>query len=86
MPRISGPRAQWQGPFRKDGGSGYEGSDPIWPRPVKSTDKPTLFVGDHAAPGATVYTDEAIAYRGLPFKHPNIGQSLGWRASDDTND
>ena len=48
-------------------------------RPVKSTDKPTLqgFVGDHAAPGATVYTDEAIAYRGLPFKHEAVNHSIG---------
>ena len=38
---------------------------------VTSTDKPTLqgFVIEHTAPRATVYTDEASAYEGLPFKH-----------------
>jgi transposase-like protein len=36
---------------------------------VENTDKATLqgFVIDHTAPGATVYTDEASAYEGLPF-------------------
>ena len=35
---------------------------------VESTDKSTLqgFVIDHTAPGATVYSDEAAAYVGLP--------------------
>jgi len=35
---------------------------------VASTDKPTLqgFVGDVAEKGATVYTDEAAAYEGIP--------------------
>ena len=38
---------------------------------VEGTDAETLqgFVADHAAPGATVYTDEAAAYKGIPFKH-----------------
>ena len=36
---------------------------------VPDTTGPTLrgFVHDHAAPGALVYSDEARAYRGLPF-------------------
>lgn len=36
---------------------------------VESTDKPTLqgFVVEHTAPGATVYTDEASAYEGIPL-------------------
>ena len=38
-------------------------------RAVARTDKPTLlgFVGEHTKPGATVYTDEANAYEGMPF-------------------
>ena len=45
---------------------------------VMSTDKDTLqgFVKDHAAPGATVYTDDAGAYEALPFDHAVIKHSL----------
>ena len=45
---------------------------------VTSTDKETLqgFVKDHAAPGATVYTDDAKAYDSLPFNHAVIKHSL----------
>ena len=45
---------------------------------VKSTDKATLqgFVVDHTAPGATVYTDEASAYEGLPFPHESVKHSV----------
>ena len=44
-----------------------------------STDAETLqdFVGDHAAPGATVYTDEAKAYEGMPFDHESVKHSAG---------
>ena len=43
------------------------------------TDKPALqsFVGAHAAPGATVYTDEAKAYQGMPFEHEAVKHSVG---------
>ena len=46
---------------------------------VKNTDKPTLqgFVVEHTAPGATVYTDEASAYEGLPFEHESVKHSVG---------
>ena len=45
---------------------------------VTSTDKVTLqgFVKDHAAPGATVYTDDATAYGALPFNHAVVKHSL----------
>ena len=45
---------------------------------VRSTDKETLqgFVKDHTRPGATVYTDEAIAYESLPFNHTAVKHSL----------
>ena len=45
---------------------------------VESTDRPTLqgFVIKHTAPGATVYTDEASAYKGLPFKHESVKHSV----------
>ena len=45
---------------------------------VENTDKATLqgFVIDHTAPGATVYTDEAKAYEGLPFNHEAVKHSV----------
>ena len=45
---------------------------------VERTDKPTLqgFVTEHTAPGATVYTDDASAYEGLPFDHETVKHSL----------
>ena len=43
-------------------------------RVVHSTNKATLhgFVSEHAAPGASVYTDEASAYEGMPFDHATV--------------
>ncbi len=48
-------------------------------RPVASTDKKTLqgFVQEHAAPGATVYTDEHGSYEGMPFDHEAVNHSAG---------
>ena len=48
-------------------------------RPVENTDKPTLqgMIGSAAAPGATVYTDEAKAYEGMPFEHEAVNHSVG---------
>ena len=45
---------------------------------VDQTDGATLkgFVIDHAAEGATVYTDEATAYQGLPH-HETVNHSVG---------
>ena len=45
---------------------------------VHATDQATLqgFVADHAAPGATVYTDDATAYESLPFNHATVKHSL----------
>ena len=46
---------------------------------VQATDKATLqgFVADRVAPGATVYTDEHGAYRGLPFTYETANHSVG---------
>ena len=45
---------------------------------IERTDAPTLqgFVRTHAAPGATVYSDDAGAYEGLPFDHETVKHSL----------
>ena len=44
---------------------------------VENTDKPTLqgFVIEHTPPGATVHSDEASAYEGLPFEHESVNHS-----------
>ena len=46
---------------------------------VEATDAKTLqgFVVDHVAPGATVYSDENKAYRGIPFDHKTVRHSSG---------
>ena len=46
---------------------------------VKGTDAKTLqgFVSDRTAPDATVYTDDASAYSGLPFDHESVCHSAG---------
>ena len=51
----------------------------IHARVVPDTRQATLqgFVADVAAPGATVYTDEARAYLGMPFNHEAVGHNTG---------
>lgn len=46
---------------------------------VPDTTRATLhgFVGSHAAPGATVYTDEAGGYRNMPFDHETVCHGVG---------
>ena len=46
---------------------------------AKNTDAKTLqqFVADTAAQGATVYTDDAAAYKGMPFDHASVRHSVG---------
>ena len=48
-------------------------------RVVENTDKTTLqgFVNDHAAEGATLYTDEASAYNGIERPHEAVNHSVG---------
>ena len=47
-------------------------------RMVEATDKATLqgFVAEHAAPGATAYSDDSSAYEGIPFDHAAVKHSL----------
>ena len=46
---------------------------------IENTDAKTLqkFVADSAAEGATVYTDDAKAYKGMPFEHESVRHSVG---------
>ena len=54
-------------------------SNRVTARKVEATDAKTLqgFVADHVAPGATVYTDEASSYKGMPFHHESVNHSVG---------
>ena len=51
---------------------------------VKATDTKTLqeFVTDVTEIGATVYTDDAAAYKGMPFDHESVRHSVGEYVSD----
>ena len=53
-------------------------SNQVAAKVIQNTDAETLqgFVLDHAAEGATVYTDDATAYDGLPFKHATVKHSV----------
>ena len=46
---------------------------------TEKTDARTLqkFVADNAAVGAKVYTDDAAAYKGMPFDHASVRHSVG---------
>ena len=46
---------------------------------VENTDAKTLqkFVADTAAKGATVYSDDAAAYKGMPFDRTSVRHSVG---------
>ena len=46
---------------------------------VENTDAASLqgFVASRAAEGATVYTDQAAAYKGMPFKHEAVNHTVG---------
>ena len=54
---------------------------------VPNTRRPILhgFVADHAAPGATVYTDEHAAYRTMPFRHEVVNHSVAEYVRDDAH-
>ena len=53
-------------------------SNQVAAKVVRNTDAETLqgFVLDHAAKGATVYTDDSTAYDSLPFKHAAVKHSV----------
>ena len=53
-------------------------SNQVRARRVRRTDAATLqgFIVDHACPFADVYTDDARAYRSLPFRHQAVRHSV----------
>ena len=60
-------------------GAKDRGTNRVSAEVVEAADAKTLqrFVANHAAPGATVYTDDAAAYKGMPFEHEAVRHSVG---------
>ena len=54
-------------------------SNKVAARVVENTDGATLkgFIGEHTAPGAKVFTDEASGYQGMDFDHEAVKHSAG---------
>ena len=54
-------------------------SNDVHAEAVQHTDAATLqgFIADHAAVDATVFTDDAGAYKNLPFTHESVKHSVG---------
>ena len=59
-------------------GARDRGSKRVIAAVIDNTDAKTLqgFVGDHAARGATVYTDDHKGYQGMPFEHKTVKHSV----------
>lgn len=86
---VGGKEANKHASKRRNVGGGTGGKTPVAGVKDRATGKvaaavvpnttgPTLrgFVRDHTHPGALVYTDEALAYRGLPY-HEAVRHSVG---------
>jgi len=60
-------------------GARHRESNTIRAEVVSKTDNstPQGFVANHVAEGAKVYTDEASAYKGMPFEHESVNHSVG---------
>ena len=80
MPKSKRKKLSGRGPVGKTAvvGAKDRTTKQVAAKVVASTDKGTLqgFVKDHAAKGATVYTDDASAYETLPFDHDSVQHSL----------
>ena len=72
-------RRRWRAGKAAVAGAKDRDTGRIHARVVPDTRQATLqgFVADVAAPGATVLTDEARAYLGMPFNHEAVGHNTG---------
>ena len=81
MPRSKRVKLTGRGGVGKTAVAGIKDRDSnrIVARPVEGTDKETLqgFVAEHTDPGAKVFTDEATAYKGMPFDREAVCHSVG---------
>ena len=80
MPNAKRKTLQGRGPVGKTAvvGAKDRASNQVAAKVVRNTDAETLqgFVLDHAAQGATVYTDDHGGYEGLPH-HETVRHSVG---------
>ena len=82
MPKAKrGTYDKARGPVGKTAVVGVKDRDTnqVSARKAGATNREALqgFVAGHAAPGATVYTDDNAAYRGMPFRHEAVNHSAG---------
>ena len=81
MPKAKRRTLEGRGPVGKTTviGAKDRASNKVIAKTVETRDTETLhdFVGGVAAPGATVYTDDWRAYRGMPFHHEAVNHSAG---------
>ncbi len=85
MPNAKRKTLQGRGPVGKTAvvGAKDRASNQVAAKVVRNTDAETLqgFVLDHAADGATVYTDDHGGYEGLPH-HETVRHSIGQYVSE----
>ena len=81
MPKAKRAKMEGRGSVGKTAivGAKDRATNAVSARVVRATDAETLqgFVADHAAPDATVYTDDASAYQGIPHDHETVKHSVG---------
>ena len=81
MPKAKRKALKGRGPAGKTAivGAKDRATNVVSAKVVENTDAKTLhkFVADNAADGATVYTDDAKAYWGIPFHHESVRHSVG---------
>ena len=75
--KLEGRGHCWQDGYRRGEGSRHQGRERPGRAGNRRQDPTGGFVADHAASGAAVYTDDAKAYRGMPFKHGAVKHSVG---------
>ena len=80
MPKAKREKLEGRGPVGKTAvvGAKDRTTKQVAAKVVTETDAKTLqkFVKDNADPKATVYTDDASAYDGLPFNHETVKHSV----------
>ena len=76
MPKAKRAKIKGRGAVDKTAvvGAKDRATNQVAAKAIKDTDSKTLqgFVSDHAAPDATICTDEATAYQGLPYEHETV--------------
>ncbi len=76
MPKAKRKRLSGRGPVGKTvvAGAKDRATNKVSAAVVETADKATIhrFIAERAAPGAKVYTDDYVVYRGIPFDHEAV--------------